>query len=632
MPSKKAPEWQGISRIDYKHTHGWFARVYLKDKNVRSKLFSDRKCGGKEAALEHARQWRDKAKSQIPEDQRPTRIRYRKKLSKRNKTGRIGVSKTFSRSSPNSSGKKLPCFNVSWMSVEGRAKSKSFFFNAYGSEEEAFQAACKFRADREQELDEDQKRQEQFSSMIAPIREYIQQAAEERQERLRALHALIIEEYPDAKMSMRNDRPTYERQGALMSFANKKTYISLYVANKENLAGFLAKYPNIKSGKTCLNFTDNTDFPLTDLRVVIQQALKISNQQRNTTKEAVSPVPKAQQPTQDEKLSCTPPSKAETSRKPGDDSQRSQSTEQETLSPQTPLPLVIYIWKSPKNRRKRLQKLHDVIMRACPDVKASMKFGIPTYEYQDTWVAFGNQPGAIFLYAEDRDCLAEFADDHPEIQARETCLNFRDDDEIPFVDLHDLIQKALQVPLATNIVQKVISPIFQQAQANRKQNKQEKRAIPPKTWLSSQKQLQENQGQLRGQPTVYSKSSTAQVLAYIQGCPQKRQERLLALHALILTTYPDVAISMSSKKPTYERQGGRIAIANRKSYISMYVDNPESLTDFVAKHPEVRSGKGCLNFTDSTEVPLFDIRAVIHKAFFPEKIHNPSNAPWPNVA
>jgi uncharacterized protein YdhG (YjbR/CyaY superfamily) len=292
---------------------------------------------------------------------------------------------------------------------------------------------------------------------------------------------------------------------------------------------------------------------------------------------------------------------------------------------------VFYIWKSPKNRQKRLQKLHDMIMRACPDAKASMKFGIPTYEHQGTWVAFGNQPGAIFLYAEDRDCLAEFADDHPEIQARETCLNFSDDAEIPFADLHDMIQKALQVPLARNIVQQVVSPIFQQAQANRKQNRKGKKAMPPEARISQQQQ-HEKQGQLRQQSTVQPEPITTQVLAYIQGCPQKRQERLLALHALILTTYPDVNISMKAKKATYERQGGWITIANRKSYISMYVDNPESLTDFVAKHPEVKSGKGCLNFTDSTEVPLFDIRSVIHKVFVPEKIHNPSNAPWPNVA
>lgn len=37
---------KGISRIDSGSTHGWFVRGYRNGKTY-SKLFSDRKCGGK---------------------------------------------------------------------------------------------------------------------------------------------------------------------------------------------------------------------------------------------------------------------------------------------------------------------------------------------------------------------------------------------------------------------------------------------------------------------------------------------------------------------------------------------------------------------------------------------------------
>lgn len=49
---------KGISRIDSTSTHGWFVRGYRNGKTY-SKLFSDRKCGGKAKALNEARTYRD---------------------------------------------------------------------------------------------------------------------------------------------------------------------------------------------------------------------------------------------------------------------------------------------------------------------------------------------------------------------------------------------------------------------------------------------------------------------------------------------------------------------------------------------------------------------------------------------
>lgn len=49
---------KGISRIDSGSTHGWFVRGYRNGKTY-SKLFSDRKCGGKGKAQKLAREYRD---------------------------------------------------------------------------------------------------------------------------------------------------------------------------------------------------------------------------------------------------------------------------------------------------------------------------------------------------------------------------------------------------------------------------------------------------------------------------------------------------------------------------------------------------------------------------------------------
>ena len=52
-------KYHGISRIDSKHTHGWYVRVYANGGVFVSKLFSDRLYGGKQKALENAIKYRD---------------------------------------------------------------------------------------------------------------------------------------------------------------------------------------------------------------------------------------------------------------------------------------------------------------------------------------------------------------------------------------------------------------------------------------------------------------------------------------------------------------------------------------------------------------------------------------------
>ena len=151
MPTQNEMQWKGISRVDHKHTHGWLTRIYKKNRTTITKLFSDRKCGGREEALAQARYWRDHY--EVKEDERPVRRRYFPHPPKNNTSGRVGISKTFSRSSI--PGKKLWLFSVSWTPEPGHPKSKSFYISQYDSEEQAFQAACQFRAQKEREIDQE---------------------------------------------------------------------------------------------------------------------------------------------------------------------------------------------------------------------------------------------------------------------------------------------------------------------------------------------------------------------------------------------------------------------------------------------------------------------------------------------
>ena len=58
MTAGRTRQNKGISRIDSGSTHGWFVRGYRNGKTF-SRLFSDRKCGGKRIALRMAREYRD---------------------------------------------------------------------------------------------------------------------------------------------------------------------------------------------------------------------------------------------------------------------------------------------------------------------------------------------------------------------------------------------------------------------------------------------------------------------------------------------------------------------------------------------------------------------------------------------
>ena len=131
---------KGISRIDSGSTHGWFVRGYRNNRTY-SKLFSDKKCGGKRKALEMAKGYRDqlgKDLERIPKAPRARRIAIR---DSRNKTGVLGVCRI---SKPSANGEMIDCYTVSWRTAPGVQKSTSFSVKKYG-EKKAFKMAVDLR-------------------------------------------------------------------------------------------------------------------------------------------------------------------------------------------------------------------------------------------------------------------------------------------------------------------------------------------------------------------------------------------------------------------------------------------------------------------------------------------------------
>ena len=98
---------------------------------------------------------------------------------------------------------------------------------------------------------------------------------------------------------------------------------------------------------------------------------------------------------------------------------------------------------------------------------------------------------------------------------------------------------------------------------------------------------------------------------YIAQLPERRRGRFLLLAELIEALYPRAKCSMQSKMPTYRTVAGWVAIANQKNYISLYLCNAEHLANFKRRHPEIKTGRGCINLRDGEQLPLADLSDVI---------------------
>ena len=145
MARKKANK--GISRIDSGSTHGWFVRGYRNGKTY-SKLFSDRKCGGKGKAQRMAREYRDQLIQELSEIPKKKRQRRVVVSDSRNQTGELGVSRT-TKVGPN--GTKHECYSVSWRPEPGVQKCTSFSIKKYG-EKKAFKMAVDHRRQKMREI------------------------------------------------------------------------------------------------------------------------------------------------------------------------------------------------------------------------------------------------------------------------------------------------------------------------------------------------------------------------------------------------------------------------------------------------------------------------------------------------
>ncbi|MGB3545295.1 hypothetical protein [Rubrivirga sp.] len=141
------PRAKGVIRIDSDSTHGWQVRVY-RDGKTYSRLFSDRKCGGRDKSFEAAREYREKLLEEVAELPAAPKRRRLVTSNRGNTSGVVGISRTFKR---DRRGVRHEVYAVSWNPEPGLARGTSFSIKRYG-EDTAFRMACQLRWEKMKEI------------------------------------------------------------------------------------------------------------------------------------------------------------------------------------------------------------------------------------------------------------------------------------------------------------------------------------------------------------------------------------------------------------------------------------------------------------------------------------------------
>ena len=141
------PRSKGIIRIDSDSTHGWQVRVYRHGRTY-SRLFSDRKVGGKEEAYQAAVAYRAELEAEVDQLPAPPPRRRLVQRNRNNSTGVVGISRTYKR---DRRGVRHEVYAVSWNPEPGVARGTSFSLKRYG-EDTAFRLACKLRWEKMKEI------------------------------------------------------------------------------------------------------------------------------------------------------------------------------------------------------------------------------------------------------------------------------------------------------------------------------------------------------------------------------------------------------------------------------------------------------------------------------------------------
>lgn len=144
-------------------THGWQVRV-KRHNEQHTKYFSDKRFGGREAALETAIEYRDELLEELPEPLDPVRA----SAEARSKTGVIGLNFCYK---DDGSGKLKPYVQISWINEDEKRRAAAFSVNKWNLRRAVWKACTQLYEARAEQGRDTEEVQDMFDTALPRIRE-----------------------------------------------------------------------------------------------------------------------------------------------------------------------------------------------------------------------------------------------------------------------------------------------------------------------------------------------------------------------------------------------------------------------------------------------------------------------------
>ena len=107
-----------------------------------------------------------------------------------------------------------------------------------------------------------------------------------------------------------------------------------------------------------------------------------------------------------------------------------------------------------------------------------------------------------------------------------------------------------------------------------------------------------------------------EVREYIDAIPSGHRPLFDRIHRLIFAAYPDAAVVLSYKMPTYKVGSCRLYVAAWKHGVSMYGWKQGRDAGFIARHPELMTSTGTIRLRpeDAAGIPDEELSDLVRSA------------------
>ncbi len=116
---------------------------------------------------------------------------------------------------------------------------------------------------------------------------------------------------------------------------------------------------------------------------------------------------------------------------------------------------------------------------------------------------------------------------------------------------------------------------------------------------------------------------------YIAAVPAAHRALFDRIHGLIVAAYPDAAVVLSYKMPTYKLGGRRLYVGAWKHGVSIYGWDKGRDAGFVERHPELKTSTGTIRLRPQDAAGLADeeLRDLVRAALGPGSGADPAASP-----